>query len=126
MAATLRVPYARLPVVARPVRRSAERGGGSAEAGAEDWPGGLVRLRAAGFTLVALTPREPSERLDVLAAAFEAPRVALIAGNEGAGLTPAVEAAADRRVRIPIEPGVDSLNVAVAVGIALYALQGRA
>ena len=44
----------------------------------------------------------------------------MIVGTEGDGLTPAVEAAADYRVRIPIADGVDSLNLAVAVGIALY------
>ena len=50
--------------------------------------------------------------------------IALVLGTEGAGLTPAVEAAADVRVRIPISGRVDSLNVAVAAGIALYRLRG--
>jgi tRNA G18 (ribose-2'-O)-methylase SpoU len=103
MGATLRVTFAR--------------------AGADDWPGVLTRVRAAGFTFVALTPREPSETLETFVARPRAPRVALIVGTEGAGLTPAVEAAADWRVRIPIAAGVDSLNLAVATGIALHALQ---
>lgn len=94
-----------------------------ARAAADDWPGVLTRVRAAGFTIVALTPREPSETLDAFAARPRAPRVALILGTEGAGLTPAVEAGADFRVRIPIAAGVDSLNVAVAAGIALHALR---
>jgi tRNA G18 (ribose-2'-O)-methylase SpoU len=51
--------------------------------------------------------------------------VALLVGAEGPGLTPALEAAADYRVRIPIRPDVDSLNLAVAVGIALHRLCGR-
>ena len=100
MGATLRVPFAR------------------ADAG--DWPGVLARVRAAGFTLLALTPREPSDTLDAFATRARGTRVALILGTEGAGLTPAVEAAADHRVRIPISDRVDSLNIAVAAGIALY------
>jgi TrmH family RNA methyltransferase len=46
--------------------------------------------------------------------------VALIVGNEGAGVSPALEAAATRRIAIPLTPGVESLNVAVAAGILLY------
>ena len=46
--------------------------------------------------------------------------VALVLGNEGAGVTPALAAAARRRVAIPLAPGVESLNVAVAAGILLY------
>jgi len=87
-----------------------------------DWPGVLARIAAAGFSLVALTPREPSETLEAFTARPRPARVALIAGAEGAGVSPAVEAAADDRVRIPIDGGVDSLNLAVAVGIALYAI----
>jgi TrmH family RNA methyltransferase len=48
------------------------------------------------------------------------PAVALVVGNEGAGVGPAVDAAADRRVAIPLARGVESLNVAVAAGILLY------
>ena len=72
---------------------------------------------------MALTPREPAETLEAFAARPRAARIALIVGTEGAGLTPAVEAAADYRVRIPISGAVDSLNVAVAAGVALYALR---
>jgi tRNA G18 (ribose-2'-O)-methylase SpoU len=91
----------------------------------EGWPRVLGRVRAAGFTLVALTPREPSETLDAFAARSSGHRIALIVGTEGAGLTDAVEAAADVRVRIPISDRVDSLNLAVAAGIALHALAAR-
>ena len=41
-------------------------------------------------------------------------------GNEGAGVGAALEAAARRRVAIPLAPGVESLNVAVAAGILLH------
>ena len=91
----------------------------------QSWPADLVHVRAHGFTLVALTPREPSDPLETIAARGVDSRVALLVGAEGTGLTPAVEATADIRVRIPISQDVDSLNVAVAVGIALHALRSR-
>ena len=106
MGATLQVPFAR--------------------ADAAQWPGVLARVRDQGFTLVALSPREPAETLDAFAARPRPSRLALIVGTEGAGLTPAAEAAADCRVRIPIRGAVDSLNLAVAAGIALHRLATRA
>ena len=51
-------------------------------------------------------------------------RIALLVGTEGAGLSPDAESIADVRVRIPMTDAVDSLNLAVAVGIALFALRG--
>jgi len=96
MGAVLRVPFARL----------------------DEWPTGLAVVRESGFTMAALTPREPAEPLRRFAP--HAGRLAWLVGTEGAGLSDAVEAAADHRVRIPISGAVDSLNVAVAVGIALY------
>ena len=50
-------------------------------------------------------------------------RLALAVGNEGAGLTAPVRAAAARLVSIPIASTVESLNVAVATGILLYELR---
>jgi TrmH family RNA methyltransferase len=44
----------------------------------------------------------------------------LLAGSEGAGLPEEIEALADRRVTIPMRPGVDSLNVAVTAAILLF------
>jgi TrmH family RNA methyltransferase len=49
-------------------------------------------------------------------------RLALVVGNEGAGLTPSASARADRLVSLPIT-GVESLNAAVAAGILLYELR---
>jgi TrmH family RNA methyltransferase len=46
--------------------------------------------------------------------------VAVIVGNEGAGIRPALNAISARRVAIPLAPGAESLNVAVAAGILLY------
>jgi RNA methyltransferase, TrmH family len=50
----------------------------------------------------------------------ERPAIALVVGNEGAGVSSSVAAAANRRVAIPLARGVESLNVAVAAGILLY------
>jgi TrmH family RNA methyltransferase len=46
--------------------------------------------------------------------------VALVVGNEGAGVGPEMAAAAARAVAVPLSGGVESLNVAVAAGIILY------
>jgi TrmH family RNA methyltransferase len=51
------------------------------------------------------------------------PPWALVFGNEGAGLVPEYHAAGDS-VRIPQSGRIDSLNLAVAVGITLYAATG--
>jgi len=47
-------------------------------------------------------------------------RLGLAVGNEGAGLSEAIRSRAVRTVSIRIEPGVESLNVAVATGILLH------
>lgn len=49
-------------------------------------------------------------------------RLALVVANEGAGVSPPVAAVAERLVAIPMVPGAESLNVAVAAGILLYVL----
>jgi tRNA G18 (ribose-2'-O)-methylase SpoU len=101
MGAVLRVPYAR----------------------ADDWRLAIERVRRRGFALVALTPRQPSEPLDEFAQRGRAMKVALVVGAEGAGVSETVAALADAHVRIPIAGDVDSLNLSVAVGIALFALR---
>jgi TrmH family RNA methyltransferase len=50
------------------------------------------------------------------------PRVALIVGNEGAGLSSDAKARAHRTIALPLSSDVESLNVAVATGILLYLL----
>ena len=50
-------------------------------------------------------------------------RLALIIGNEGAGLSAETRNRVERTVGLPIAPDVESLNVAVATGILLYALR---
>jgi len=89
-----------------------------------DWRGGLAELRAAGFTLLALTPDQSAVPLDRVAAAG---RVALLLGTEGDGLSSRWLAAADAAVCVPMSAGamalgVDSLNVVAAAAIACHEL----
>jgi tRNA G18 (ribose-2'-O)-methylase SpoU len=91
---------------------------------AERWPGGLDRLRAEGLLLVALTPRPDALAIEAAAAAqVPGTPVAIMVGAEGPGLAVAAMARADVRARIVIDPAADSLNVAVAAGIALNAFR---
>ncbi|MGZ4602551.1 MAG: TrmH family RNA methyltransferase [Kineosporiaceae bacterium] len=88
------------------------------------WPQGVGVLRDAGFTVAALALHPDAVPLDRLAA--EPPeRLALVLGTEGDGLAATTVAAADLAVRIPMRGGVDSLNVAAATAVALWALRPR-
>jgi tRNA G18 (ribose-2'-O)-methylase SpoU len=89
---------------------------------AETWPGAIDALRADGFETVALTPAADAVALDDYVATQPA-RVAVVFGTEGPGLSDGVFARADRRVRIPMAAGIDSLNVAAAAAVAFYALR---
>jgi TrmH family RNA methyltransferase len=50
-------------------------------------------------------------------------RLALVVGNEGAGLSSSVREGVARLISLPIAGSVESLNVAVAAGILLYELR---
>lgn len=52
-------------------------------------------------------------------------RLVLIVGSEGAGATAELGRVAERRVRVPMAPPVESLNVAVAAGVVLFELARR-
>lgn len=52
-------------------------------------------------------------------------RAVLCFGTERRGLSPQLRDRADRRVRIPMRPGVSSLNLATAVAVVLYAGPSR-
>ena len=83
--------------------------------------GDLDDLRDLGLETWAMTPDPDAEPLD--GAAERAPaRLALAFGAEGPGLSDDWLAGADRRVRIPIAPAVDSLNVSVAAAVAMSRL----
>ena len=51
--------------------------------------------------------------------------IALLIGNEGSGLSREFISGADIKVKIPMEPAVDSLNAAVAAGILMYESKKR-
>src|SRR5690606_6449499 len=100
MAAVLQAPWTRLP----------------------EWPPGAEELHAAGVEIAALALDDGAVTLD--AYAVDPPeRVALLMGTEGDGLSRAALASADRVVTIPMQRGIDSLNVAAASAVALWALR---
>ncbi|MEZ5418784.1 MAG: RNA methyltransferase [Vicinamibacterales bacterium] len=77
--------------------------------------------RTAGAQVVALVVRD-----GVALGAVDAARPTLLwLGGEGPGLPPAMVAAADVRVTLPMRAPVESLNVAVAGALALYGLAAR-
>lgn len=53
------------------------------------------------------------------------PRVCLMVGNEGAGLTRLAAQAATHRYRLPMRGGAESLNAAVAAAILMYEITNR-
>jgi 23S rRNA (guanosine2251-2'-O)-methyltransferase len=81
---------------------------------------GCAILRGAGFRVLGLDAAGPS--------LFEADlprRVALVLGNETDGLSAAVRAECDATVAIPMQGGVESLNVASAATVAAFELRRR-
>ena len=87
-----------------------------------DWPGELTTLRDRGFVVAAMALRDDAVALDELVARNDS-RLAITLGAEGDGLSRAALEAADVVVRIPMAGGVDSLNVAAASAVALWALR---
>jgi tRNA G18 (ribose-2'-O)-methylase SpoU len=81
----------------------------------DPWPDSLELLRSAGVEILAMTPRPGADLLNTVSPAG---KWAVLLGAEGPGLSDAALAAADRRVRIPMADGVDSLNVATAGAVA--------
>lgn len=103
MGTVLQVPWTRLP----------------------EWPSGAEVLRNLGFHLAALALSDAAIELGEFAASAP-PRVALVLGSEGDGLSAEALDNADSIVTIPMLHGVDSLNVASATAVALYALRAAA
>jgi tRNA G18 (ribose-2'-O)-methylase SpoU len=90
------------------------------------WPAALADLSGEGFAVVALTPGGDTSLDDAATwCAGTAHRVAAMVGSEVAGLSRGALEMADVRVRVPMAPGVDSLNVATAAAIALSRLRPR-
>jgi 23S rRNA (guanosine2251-2'-O)-methyltransferase len=81
----------------------------------------LDALKAAGFWCIGLDARAP----EVLASVDLSGRIALVLGSEGSGLRRLVADTCDIRARLPIGPGMESLNVSAAAAIALYEVARR-
>ena len=86
------------------------------------WKAARDTLREAGLHVAALALSEDAVALDAFAAA-RPEQVALVLGAEGDGLSRNALASADTIVTIPMAGGVDSLNVAAAASVALWALR---
>lgn len=80
------------------------------------WPAFDQTRRAEGRRLVLLTTKA-EERLDGFPFG---PQDVIMVGRESAGVPDEVAAAADARLRIPMAPGVRSLNVAQAASLAVW------
>lgn len=86
----------------------------------EPWPAAVGELQEAGFVVAGMTLGEGAMTLDELVAE-DHPRLALVFGTEGHGITARAHKCLDRRVMIPMMHGVDSLNVAASSAVAFYA-----
>ena len=75
-----------------------------------------------GFKTVAMALRDDARALDDPVIARE-PRLAIVLGNEGDGLSDQDIVQADYVVCIPMAHGVDSLNVSAAAAIAFWQLR---
>ena len=89
------------------------------------WPSeGMETLKALGFKTAALALSDNSVSVDDPQLMAE-PKLALILGSEGDGLTDNTIAACDYTVKIPMFHGVDSLNVAAASAVAFWQLRSK-
>jgi tRNA G18 (ribose-2'-O)-methylase SpoU len=88
----------------------------------DPWPAGVEVLRDHGFTVAAFALGDGAISLDDLAAA-QPDRLAMIFGTEGDGLSRLAIRGADLIVKIPMAGGVDSLNMAAASAVAIWALR---
>lgn len=79
-------------------------------------------LRRRGYQVFAADGAPPTESLDAIErAGILAKPTAWIFGNEAWGLPPAILQAADRTVGVPIHGRAESLNLAAAAAVCLYA-----
>lgn len=90
-----------------------------------DWPeAGMARLHALGFKTAAMALDSRAVSIDDPALRTE-PRLAIVLGTEGDGLARTTIAHCDYTVMIPMQHGVDSLNVAAAGAVAFWELRAR-
>ncbi|MDJ0737610.1 MAG: RNA methyltransferase [Nostocaceae cyanobacterium] len=79
----------------------------------------LQQAKEAGMQIIATLPTASLTHWEV---DWCQPSLILL-GNEGAGLSASLAALADVQVKIPLAPGVESLNVAISAAIMLYEAQ---
>ena len=90
-----------------------------------DWPeGGMARLHAMGFKTAAMALDNRAVSIDDPALHAE-DKLAIVLGTEGDGLAHNTIAHCDYTVMIPMQHGVDSLNVAAAGAVAFWELRKR-
>lgn len=99
MGTVLQVPWTRLP----------------------EWPEARALLHSSGFHIAAMALSDDAISLRDFARK-QPEKIALVFGSEGDGLSRQALEACDSVVTIPMLHGVDSLNVASASAVALYAL----
>lgn len=88
------------------------------------WPeDGIAELKQMGFATVAMALSDNSVSIDDEKLAKEE-KLAIILGTEGDGLSTTTIADCDYTAKIPMSPGVDSLNVAAASAVAFWQLAG--
>ncbi|MGA4508620.1 TrmH family RNA methyltransferase [Propionibacteriaceae bacterium G1746] len=86
----------------------------------DEWPSGVQQLKDAGYVVAGMTLADDAITLDELVAQ-DHPKLALVFGTEGDGLSRRASEAVDFKVKIPMMGGVDSLNVASSSAVAFYA-----
>ncbi len=86
-----------------------------------DAAGVVTALRGAGIQVLAATGHGDDDLDDLLDAGTLARPTAWLFGAEAHGLDAGLLATADRRVRVPIYGGAESLNLAAAAAVCLYA-----
>lgn len=93
----------------------------------DDWGSAIPALRQAGYVVAALALAPGAVELTAFSERLcQSPqRVALVLGTEGRGLSDRWLAACDVVVTIPMQRGIDSLNVAAACAVACYELRPR-
>ena len=90
-----------------------------------DWSrDGIPELHELGYTVAAMALSDDSVPLDD-PRLKQCDKLALVFGTEGDGLSPKTIARCDYTVRIPMQHGVDSLNVAASSAVALWELRRR-
>ena len=92
----------------------------------DDIPSIVPFLRAHGFVVCGLTPRPSGNDIAEVGRSLpSSARVAIVLGSERDGLREQTLDVLDHAVRIPMAPGIDSLNVAAAAAVACHSLLAR-